>query len=383
MEGRVGDMVSMAVPLAVPYPPSRHLRLEGLDEPVMRRDLDGDNFPVTWADDGLLYAGYGDGWGCRSVEKPTKLNTGMIRLRGEPPDVTGEEVAIPWYGGGAQNPNMKGCGLISVDGTLYHFLRRQVNQGQPGEQRRQVAAALIWSHDHGATWQGDTAYTPDSPGAEGMSFFFREADHAFSSPTFLQAGQDYALAQDEYVYVYSPREDLRRRNDHLDLARVPRDRITERCAYELFAGIEPVRGGSETGSSGRPRWTRDMAQRAPAFAFPGYVGAGDVVYWPALGRYVLAQCISWEPRAPGVQASRLALFDAPQPWGPWTTVGHVAPWGGGEDGDLRYDPRLPAKWIAADGTSAVLVFSHRQQPDVLNYQRLRFSMLDGKENQTP
>ena len=354
---------------AAPYPPSAHLRLDGLDEPVMRPDLDGDNFPITWADDGLLYAGYGDGWGCRPVEKPTKLNTGMIRLSGDPPDFTGQEVAIPWYGGGAQDPNMKGCGLLCVDGTLYHFLRYQVSPGRlgrPGEQRRQVAAALIWSRDHGRTWEGDTAYTPDSPDAAGMSFFFREPDRAFNSPTFLQAGQDYALAPDEFVYVYSPRQDLRRRNDHLDLARVPRRHVAERDAYAFFVGFD-------TGD--RPRWTRDVTQRAPVFAFPGYAGAGDVVYWPAVRRYVLAQCLSWEPRAPGAQPSRLALFDAPHPWGPWTTVGQVAPWGSGTDGDLRYDPRLPARWIAPDGASAILVFSHRRQPDVLSYQRARFALL--------
>src|SRR5689334_21054540 len=105
-------------PASLPYPPSRHLRLEGLGEPVRRADIDGDNFTLTWADDDLVYAGYGDGWGCRPVEKPTKLNTGMVRLAGSPPGFTGEEVAIPFFGGGAQDPNLKGCGLLCAGGTL-------------------------------------------------------------------------------------------------------------------------------------------------------------------------------------------------------------------------------------------------------------------------
>ncbi len=346
----------------VPYPPSQTLRLAGLSDPVRRDDLDGDNWPITWADDDLLYAAYGDGWGCRPVERHTKLNTGMVRLAGAPPSFTGEEQPMPWFGGGAQDPNVKGCGLLSVDGTLYHFLRYQVSA--PGErQRRQIASALIWSADHGAAWKG-AQYAAD---ARDMQFFFAEPDHAFHSPTFLQAGQDYALAEDGYAYVYSPREDQRRRNDHLDLARVPRDRIDDRAAYEFFAGLD---------ERDRPRWTREIAARATVLSFPGHVAPGDVVYYPPLGRYLLVTCESWESVA--AAPSHLALFDAPHPWGPWTAVGYVAQWGSGQAGDCRYDPRLPAKWIAADGASCTLVYSDRTQSDVLNYQRVEFTVLAGQ-----
>jgi hypothetical protein len=353
-----------SLPAETPYPPSSHIRLPHLDPPVRRDDLDGDNFPITWADDDSIYAAYGDGWGCRPMVPATKLNTGMVRITGDPPGFRGEEVRIPWYGGGAHRPNMKGCGLLSAGGTLYHFVRYQVDGATPSEPRRQVAASLIWSHDHGATWQGDTAYSPNSHIPD-IPLFFHEPDHAFNSPTFLQAGRDYAQAQDEYVYLYSPREDLRRRNDHLDLARVPINHIAERGAYEFFAG-----------SPTAPRWTSDITRRTPVFAFPGHVGAGDVVYWPALGRYLLLQCISWEPhQVSGPAPSRLALLDGPHPWGPWSTAGYVTHWGSGENGDLRYDPRLPAKWLAPDGTSAILIFSDRTQSDVLNYQQIHFEVL--------
>ena len=46
----------------------------------MRRDLDGDTFPISWADDGLLYAGDGDGWSCRPVKKPAKPSTGVTNV---------------------------------------------------------------------------------------------------------------------------------------------------------------------------------------------------------------------------------------------------------------------------------------------------------------
>src|SRR5688572_1848351 len=111
---------------ATPYPPSSVLALASIADPATRReDLDGDDWPMTWADDDCLYAAYGDGWGCRPIERATKLNTGLVRLIGTAEDFRGEEVSLPWFGGGAENPNFKGCGLLAAGGVLYHFLRYQ------------------------------------------------------------------------------------------------------------------------------------------------------------------------------------------------------------------------------------------------------------------
>jgi hypothetical protein len=209
-----------------------------------------------------------------------------------------------------------------------------------------------------------------------MSWFFQEPDHAFHSPTFLQAGQDFAQAEDEYAYVYSPREDQRRRNDHLDLARVRRDRIRERGAYEFFAGVDGTDGGAA-------RWTRDAGSRAPILGFAGHAACGDVVFVAALRRYLLVTCASWESVA--AEPSALAFFDAPHPWGPWTAAGYVPQWGTGQNGDCRYDPRLPANWISlgerggsigAGELACTLVYSDRRQSDTLQYQRVRFDVLE-------
>jgi hypothetical protein len=250
------------------FPPSPVLTLTGLDEAERTEDLDGDNWPITWADDDALYAAYGDGWGCRPVKAETKRNTGLVLLRGTPSAPAAEEVPCPWFGGGAQDPNLKGCGLLSADGVLYHFLRYQV--GEHGS-RHQIASRLIWSRDHGTTWEGATDYGPHP---EDMSWFFTEPDHAFHSPTFLQAGRDYREAPDEYVYVYSPNEDARRANNGLVLARVRRDRVQERAAYRFFAGL---------GGDGRPVWAENPAVRQPVLECPGHVSCGDVVYLPPCG----------------------------------------------------------------------------------------------------
>jgi hypothetical protein len=351
--------------MALPYASSRALALDGLGDPTRRDDLDGDNWPLTWAPDDLVYAAYGDGWGRRPVDPKTKLNTGMVRLSGAPPGFEGEEVEIPNYGGGAQDPNMKGVGLLSAGGVLYHTLRYQEGRTEP---RQQVAAALIWSADRGATWEGGTRYAES---IEEMEWLFREPDYAFSQPTFLQAGRDYAAAQDGYVYVYAPGEARRRRNDTLELARVARDRVRERGAYEFVAGFSGAAGGD------RPEWSADVARRAPVLSFPEHVGGGDVVYLPGARRYLFVTSAAWHRNEE--RPSRLAFLDAPQPWGPWTVAGYVDAWGSGREGDCRYDPRLPAKWIEEDPTAGrvtcTLIFSDRTRSDVLNHQTARFRLL--------
>lgn len=340
---------------SVPYPPSPVLTLIAVSDEVTRReDLDGDNWPLTWAADDALYAAYGDGWGCCPIVRETKRNTGLVRLTGSAEDFRGEEVALPWFGGGAENPNFKGCGLLAADGALYHFLRYQVAvPTHPTRQQR--AAKLIWSPDGGRTWE-NADYGPE---IRDIALFFAEPDRAFHSPTFLQAGRDYALAPDPYVYLYSPREDRRRANDHLDLARVRRDAIPDRRAYEFFTGLD---------DRGRPTWTVDIARRRPTFAFPGHVSCGDIVYNAPVERYLLATCGGEE----GIPSS-LAFFDAPHPWGPWTAVGYLPQWGTGQDGDYRYDPRLPVKWLSDDGLEGILVYSDRVLSDKLNLQRVRFA----------
>ena len=54
---------------------------------------------------------------------------------------------------------------------------------------------------------------------------------------------------------------------------------------------------------------------------------------------------------------QLGVFDAPQPWGPWTTVAYYEDWGrmGTEGHGLNCD--FPQKWMSDDGRSMWCVFS--------------------------
>jgi hypothetical protein len=49
----------------------------------------------------------------------------------------------------------------------------------------------------------------------------------------------------------------------------------------------------------------------------------------------------------------LAIYDAPEPWGPWTTAYFTENWDIGPGETCSF----PTKWISADGTTLQLVFS--------------------------
>jgi len=80
------------------------------------------------------------------------------------------------------------------------------------------------------------------------------------------------------------------------------------------------------------------------FAYPANCGRVDVIYDPGIRRYLMALAYD--------HAGGWGLFDAPEPWGPWTTILH-------REWDIAdtHGYRLPAKWISSDGLGLTLVFS--------------------------
>jgi hypothetical protein len=165
---------------------------------------------------------------------------------------------------------------------------------------------------------------------------------SFGCPTFLNFGRNYAGARDEFVYVYSHDNNSAYKSaDRMVMARVPANRIPDRAAYEFFAGLN---------SAGQPTWTTDVARRAAVFTHPGRCYRSGISYNAPLKRYLWCQII------PGPDTrfeGGFAIYDSPEPWGPWTTVFFTEAWdvGPGETSSI------PTKWISDDGTTIHLVFS--------------------------
>ena len=280
---------------------------------IVREARGGDNWPVTWGADGMLYTAYGDGHGFEPKVKE-KLSMGFARVAGDPSAFTGVNIRTSSgerKGDGARGPKVSG--LLMVKGILYALVRNTGN------------AQVAWSDDRGRNWRW-------------CDWRF---ETSFGYPTFLNFGRDYAGARDGYVYVYShDHESAYERADAMVLARVPADRIRIEAAYEYF-------GGSEVG---KPVWVQSVDARKPVFVNPGRCYRSSVSYNSGLKRYLWCQTgLGRDTRYEG----GLAIYDAPEPWGPWTRVFVTDTWDVGPGETSCF----PTKWMSADGRTLHLVFS--------------------------
>ncbi|MCI0391587.1 MAG: serine hydrolase [Acidobacteria bacterium] len=311
--------------VSAPYPPSPVIRRVewAAKETIIRRAKGGDNWPMTWADDDALYTAYGDGNGFEPFIAE-KLSMGFARITGAPPNFSGDNIRAPSGETRGDGPaGKKASGMLMVEGVLYLWARNAAN------------SQLAWSHDHGATWTwADWRFT-----------------ESFGCPTFLNFGKNYAGARDEFVYVYSPDgNSAYETTDHLVLARVPKTQLREREAYRFFAGLD---------SNGRPRWTPEIVQRGAVFTHPRHCYRTSVTYNAALRRYMLVQALANAASRDGAGkldvrfSGGLAIYDAPEPWGPWTTVFLTRQWDVGPGESASF----PTKWISVDGKTLHLVFS--------------------------
>ena len=282
---------------------------------IVHQATGSDNWPITWADDGEQYTAYGDGWGF-DPKVPAKLSLGFARVSGGPPGTGTNIRSASGEQKGDGRSGKKTSGMLMVEGTLYVLVRNANNNGEQSQ--------LAWSSDYAATWTWS-------------SWKFAE----FGYPCFLNFGPNYAGARDDYVYVYSPdTPSAYNETDTIVLARVPRQSVTIKTAYEFFSGFD---------ANGNPAWSSDINQRRAVFTFPGGCNRIDVTYNAPLKRYLLVT----RSRARVGGKDQFSIYDAAEPWGPWTTVFYTENW----DVDPGESAHIPSKWISADGKTGYLVFA--------------------------
>ncbi len=321
----LGAAVSSASAAGPAYPPSPVIRaIEWAPPETIRRAAeDGDNWPVTWGADDALYTTWGDGTGF--VPKvPEKLSCGFARVTGGPDDFVGTNLFSLGEQPGQGRNGLKGWGILAVDDVLYLWFGHADKRGG--------AAQLAWSHNQARTWAFADWSFPE-----------------FGLVGFINFGRGYAGARDDFVYAYS--HDAARADvpaDRFILMRAPKDRLTERAAWEFFAGPD---------ANGHPTWTPEIEKRTAVFENKDACLRSAITYNPGLRRYLWWQAIP-QPRGHRDRGDTrfeggFAVYDAPEPWGPWTTAYFTEKWdvGPGEHGDF------PAKWMSADGTTVHLVFS--------------------------
>jgi CubicO group peptidase (beta-lactamase class C family) len=292
---------------------------------TIRRAAKGsDNWPLTWADDGELYGAYGDGNGFEPFDKE-KLSLGFARIDGMPNDFHGQNLralSLRTLGDGAKG--RKASGLLCVKGVLYLWVRN-VNNSQ-----------LTWSSDHGETWVcAPWRFT-----------------NSFGCPTFVNFGRNYDGNTDGYAYVCSPdADDAYHTADRFVLAAVPIARIRERDAYEFFQG-RFIHGNVAM-------WTTNLTEQRGILSLPDACYRPSMTFNAALNRFLL---VHTKPNARSRDATGkidvrfhggLMIYEAPQPWGPWSVVFDSDEWDVGPGDSASF----PSKWISSDGRTLHLVFS--------------------------
>ncbi|HOW66750.1 MAG TPA: hypothetical protein P5186_16735 [Candidatus Paceibacterota bacterium] len=327
---------------AAPYPPSQCIPGVIWDHPstIVRHASGSDNWPTTWGPDGHVYTSWGDGNGFGNERK----GLGIARLEGDPGTFKGLNlwgVNEGGYWGG------KSYGLLSVQGILFMWF------GPEAQWKSSTETRLGWSADLGKSW-------------DFSEVFFRHPD-GVSLPSFLNFGRDYAGARDDYVYSYACDASNGAGGSwtissgpwtNITLIRALKTQMTNRTAYEFYRGRD---------SAGCPCWTDNAAKRTAVFSNPhGGVQLPSACYHPATKRYLLIVPNGTPTRPYG----GLGICDAPEPWGPWTTVYHTNSFLGSTN--LFY-ANIPTKWISDDGAVIYLVFTGYGSDPVAQdaYQHIR------------
>ena len=341
------------------FPPSTYITGITFDKFRCHRG-DGDMWPITWADDDYLYGAAGDNSG-------SPMN--FWRIHNGPTDTfwgTGWGIYLELIDNQPINPKIycqkphvhpkfgvKPASLLCMNGVLY-FAVELHNYGDNPTLNRQhnINAWMITSVDYGRTWNLEA--TP-------IDFF----SGRLASPHFLQFGKDYQGARDDYVYAFFPAgEDggsYWENGDYLLLGRVYKFSIRDRRMWEYFSGLVSTGNGTPA----EPSWSSDEHKAEPVFCYPKMTGENHISYNPGIHRYIMGNYSfldeAGNPRPyhavggwpASALRSQLTLFEAPEPWGPWSLFYQDDNWGTYGD----YQPSFPTKWMSSDGKTMLMVSS--------------------------
>ena len=345
--------IQMGIPQP-PYPKSALIQSVVMDKFRCHRG-DGDMWPITWADDDHLYGAAGDNSGSAMNFWKIKNNPIDIMLGTGWPIVVEEIDNMPInpkvY---CQKPHLnpftgvKPASLLCMNGVLYFAVELHNYGDNPAFNRqRNMNAWIITSVDYGKSWNRDA--TP-------VDFFTGR----LSSPHFLQFGKDYRDARDAYIYAYFPGADdgnsYWENGDYTLLGRVPKYSLMQRNEWVFYTGMD---------AAGDPLWDNDENMAIPVFRYPLMTGENHVSYNKGIKRYLMGNYSfideNGNPRPyhqtgcfpHSAMRSQLTLFEAPEPWGPWSLFHQDDDWGTYGD----YQPCFPTKWISDDGKTMLMVSS--------------------------
>jgi hypothetical protein len=296
-----------------------------------------DLWPLTQTTDGSIFGGWGDGGGFTGNNTSGRVSIGFGKMTGTPPSLTGTNLwgSSPSF---AQNPATfcgKPEGMISVGGTLYAWVGSAFNDSASDFFRCAANPSPTQTHLAMST-DGGKHFTQ-------ASFVIAHTPGNIHPNAFINFGKDNAGARDGFVYFTGGKitDTAEDEDGQMYLIRATPANVPTMSAWEYFTGLD---------TNGKPVWGAAAAAKG-AFFDPNF-GGGQMTYHPATNRYLLT--------AQGATISDYALYEGPQPWGPWSTVFATHTWGPsgasfgtGETLGISY----PEAWMSDDGKTMWAAFS--------------------------
>lgn len=306
----------------------RSVKPEGL--PVVPFESDGDLWFSTWADDGNLYSGWGDGRGpLNDAGTIPWVDCGIAKLTGNLPDLKVEAM----YRQDETPPlpvNDKPSSLIYLDSCLYGQFHSPLGDARIGY--------LAESIDYGKNWSRIGYFGENEKQTDSSSPWLRENKSPFRCLFFINMGQNYNLNTDGFVYALGIGTEWHWMGLRVFLTRVRKENIEDYQAYEYFAGYA---------KNEEPIWTEDQSGAKPVKGLLTF-GQGSAIYHPGIKRYLFM--------------TDFDVFDAENPWGPWTYAGSWTRWkalqgvkewqGGYQPGIISKDTGPDYFWFTISGQNS-------------------------------
>ena len=361
------DLIGIAPPPPPPpYPNSSLLGDITWNELSKQRYAAGsDIWDSTWASDGLVYGVWGDGYGFTGT---AKVQIGVSSIAGSPanPPITGTDV---YFGSPspatlpcAQKPTIGGKprGVVALPNAVMYLFHSTQDLCIPD-------AWLARSTDNGRTW---TDYIGNLQWPDG---------NGFSPVTMLQYGPALAgaLMPDAtltpYVYIYGSVTSSPGNQYLARVAALPSNSIETPGNWSYYAGRD---------SSGNPLWTLSSSGAVPVWSDPDYSQSLSVSFDPAIGRYIAYN--DHGNACGGIPCEReVSLFDAPSPWGPWTTFDYEEQFDNVNCGSNCLGDQaavgwaMMQQWFSGDGLSMWVEYSSTGNYDSLNLIQGTISLAPG------
>ncbi len=340
-----------------------------------------DYFFTTWARDGHLYSGCGDG----SVNGNRIGNAGILKIVGDDPMKLDFQYLGDFNaGGGIRRYN---CANLIKDGVWYYGLEDGWNTSSDvgvgrfwgflysRDYDRKVGRLTEvvegrWRVKDNPCWKDPTGiraarvgkavfgeypqYRDDQwPSHAGGFFDDPVRSNRIRNPHFVDFGKEMEHSSDGYAYMTTHGSEGKKpaewgNGDSVYLLRAKPTEIIKAGGWEFFAGLDEKQN---------PVWVKKVADGKPLLTWTDKLGHASVVYNKPLAKYLMCVCPLTvkdnDTRGPKLySATGVLLLEADRITGPWRVFQFLKGFG-----PNAYTMSIPSKFLSADGRMAWLLYS--------------------------